>query len=216
MECFRDVEVGNLPGGKHRHHVCRHHRQDACCSHIVHGRAEGYRSIGTQPLVRAEHAEGPVPLALSVAAQYQLLRQRLLLLQLRQVHEVDRLIVLVHVHVVTQILPRRCRAEQPFACLVTDVQTRIQHLALVAVHHCCRRVFHGVGISVVQTIRECILARPLVVGRHVHRQLLGWLIHKAHLSTSFQQLVVPLVQRLVLEESTLTVPEASCREGELL
>ena len=92
------------------------------------------RSIGIEPLIGAEKTCGMLPAILIMRAQYKLLRQSIHLLTLFQPQEVRRHIILVHQHLIVQILIAGGRSEEQFFCFITNGNPCIEHIAFVAVH----------------------------------------------------------------------------------
>ena len=147
---------------------------------------------------------------LSVTAQGEFLGQRILLLQLLQVHIVGHQIILIHLHVVAQILPRGDAGQQPRACIVTDVQSCVQHLALIGIHRGGCRTVNTILLDVIQAVGETVLVGILIICREIHSQLGGGLQGKTHLTAGFRHLVIPFIQSAILEKATLTVVETCC------
>ena len=147
-----------------------------------------------------------------VTAQHKLLRQGIHLLTLFQAQIIRCHIVLVHHHPVLQVLIAGGRGEEQPVHVIADAQTRVQHIALIAVHdgsggvlnirERCRQLRIHIIIALSKlAIAETVLIHPLIVYRPVELQGLCGLPDETCLATGLQALVVLLVKVLIIKKS---------------
>ena len=112
-------------GSLFRHTLCHHllcHRIEQRIIHLLlnsiadrlgHTLIEEDRSIGLQPLIREEATSGPIPETAhsAITLQGKFLGQRVLELLLQDAHIIGRKIILIHIHLILQILIARGRSK---------------------------------------------------------------------------------------------------------
>lgn len=128
---------------------------------------------------------------------------------------------MVHHHPVLQELVTGRGGEEQVLHIITNGKTRIQHVALIAVHEGGGGVSDIKGVGADRTflyrlelaIAETILVDILIVNRPVEFQLMIWSKDQAHFSTSLITLVVLLREILIVNKTFQSAVKACHREG---
>ena len=122
-------------------------------------------------------------------------------------------IVLIHLHSVLQELVARGRGKEQVVHVVTDGETSVQHVTLIAVHNGRSGILDGLisrnngGKWPELTIGKTILIDILVISRPVELQLLIGLEDEMYLATCLKTLVIALVEILILDKAFQTTVE---------
>ena len=177
-----------------------------------------------EPLIAAEETRGVLPAAVAVTAESELLGERVHALALLQTEVIGRHVVLIHKHLVFQVLVAGGGGEEQLLRIVADGEPRVEHVALIAVQDGGGRVLYlqtiwlhrTVFYRLKLTVAEAVLRDPLVVGGPVELQLRSGLEDEPQLASGLKALVVLLVEVLVIDESLQSAVESGGRESQLV
>ena len=129
-----------------------------------HTLAKSYRSVCTEPLVAEEGTCDTSPTVIVMILYCKFLSHGIHKLALVQLHKVLRCVVLVHLHIVVQILIARSRIDVGITTLVVHVQAYREQMTAVVVGQIGRRVLCSAGSYIIIAIGKSVLSYPLVVG----------------------------------------------------
>ena len=132
-------------------------------------------------------------------------------LALVQLHKVERRIILVHLHIVVQILIARGGIDVSITSLVVHVQTYREQMTAVVVGQIGRRVLGSTGSHVVFAVCKSVLSYPLIVGCERNHSASCLLADQLQTCSRLVSVVGTLARNLVVLKSILSVIESRYR-----
>ena len=117
-----------------------------------------------EPLVAEEGTRDTTPTVIVMILDGKFLCHSIHELALVQLHKVERRIVLVHLHIVVQILIARGGIDIGITTLVVHVKSYREQMTAVVVGQIGRRVLCSAGSYIIIAVGKSVLSYPLVIG----------------------------------------------------
>ena len=182
---------------------------------------EGYRSVGSQPLIESAYTGSPLPALSGFRFQHQLFCQCFGILLLHHGVNIQFCKILVKIHLVVQILYTGRTAQYKIVCLVRKVHSGIQKITFVStfvvvgnlVDIFCT-IFLSAGFSGIH-IWISTLIGVFVVKGEVQFQVFRRQIDSADASSEFVIGVNAFAVVTVFEEPSIVLVKESGRKGKL-
>ena len=208
------------------HHLLCHHIEhriihlllDSIADRLGHTLIEEDRSIGLQPLIREEATSGPIPETAhsAITLQGKFLGQRVLKLLLQDAHIIGRKIILIHTHLILQILIACGRSKAIISSCMVHGNTRDKGMTQISSVKGGGRKRSLACLQIQLAIRETILVNILIVGEKIYVPASVELCLQHNLSSSLIILVGSVAGIRISEESLLCIIEGCYRKRQMV
>ena len=164
-----------------------------------------------EPLVAEEGTCDTTPTVIVMILDGKFLCHGIHELALVQLHKVEHRIVLVHLHIVVQILIARGGIDVGITTLVVDVKSYREQMATIVVGQIGRRVLGATCGHVVFAVCKSVLSHPLIVGCERNHSAGCLLADQLQTCSCLVSVVGTLARSLVVLKSILSVIESRYR-----
>ena len=138
------------------------------------------------------------------------------LLVLHEHEAVGRRVVLVHIHIVVQVLETGGRGHKEAFWFIAQAQTCVQHVATIVVHKRGGGVFYLTFLHIINPVWEGVLPGELVVGSEIGLETGRQFPDQVQLGTGFIAPVIHLVEVGILVKTVQTLIETCHRESKVI